>query len=271
MDWIRELFGKTKPIIGMCHLLALPGDPLYDEKGGMENVLSQAEKDLCALQDGGVDAVMFSNEFSMPYLTKVRPETAIAMARVIGELMGKIRVPFGVDVLWDPQLAISLAAGVGAKFVRGIFTGAYAGDFGLWDTSVGDTARHARALGADKVKLLYNIVPEAAVYLGGRRLSDVAKSTVFNCHPDAVCVSGLTAGVGTDLGELAEVKKVCPDTPVFANTGVRRETVSEQLSIADGAVVGTAFKFEGKFENGVDQKRVAAFMQAVEAFRAAQG
>lgn len=29
---------------------------------------------------GGVDAVMFSNEFSLPYLTKVRPETTAAMA-----------------------------------------------------------------------------------------------------------------------------------------------------------------------------------------------
>ncbi|MDI5536189.1 hypothetical protein MJM28_28310, partial [Salmonella enterica subsp. enterica serovar Montevideo] len=42
----------------------------------------RAHDDLMALQNGGVDAVMFSNEFSLPYLTKVRPETTTAMARI---------------------------------------------------------------------------------------------------------------------------------------------------------------------------------------------
>lgn len=67
----------------------------------MNWVIDRAHDDLMALQNGGVDAVMFSNEFSLPYLTKVRPETTAAMARIIGQLMSEIRVPFGVNVLWD--------------------------------------------------------------------------------------------------------------------------------------------------------------------------
>ena len=59
--WIKEVFGVSKPIIGMCHLRALPGDPQYDRAHGMEWVLDQARTDLSALQEGGVDAVMFSN------------------------------------------------------------------------------------------------------------------------------------------------------------------------------------------------------------------
>jgi predicted TIM-barrel enzyme len=54
---------------------------------------------------------------------------------------------------------------------------------------------------------------------------------------------------------------------VFANTGVCPENVEKQLSIADGAVVGTTFKFDGAFENAVDIKRVKAFMDIVKAFR----
>ena len=38
-----------------------------------------------ALQDGGIDAVMFSNEASLPYLTKVEPITTACMARIIAE------------------------------------------------------------------------------------------------------------------------------------------------------------------------------------------
>lgn len=54
---------------------------------------------------------------------------------------------------------------------------------------------------------------------------------------------------------------------ILANTGVRIENLEQQLAIADGAVVGTAFKYDGKFENRVDQKRVEEFMNRVKAFR----
>ena len=56
-------------------------------------------------------------------------------------------------------------------------------------------------------------------------------------------------------------------TVVFANTGVRLENVREQLSLADGAVVGTTFKKDGIFENHVDKQRVKAFMDEVKKFR----
>lgn len=34
-NWLEELFGVKKPIIAMCHLQPLPGDPYYDKQGGM--------------------------------------------------------------------------------------------------------------------------------------------------------------------------------------------------------------------------------------------
>lgn len=43
--------------------------------------------------------------------------------------------------------------------------------------------------------------------------------------------------------------------------------VLNQLSIADAAVVGTTFKFDGKFENHVDVNRVKTFMDIVKKFR----
>ena len=82
MDWLGDVFGVKKPIIAMCHFSALPGDPEYDEVAGLQAVVDRARSELRALQDGGVDAVMFSNEFSLPYLTRVEPITSMAMARV---------------------------------------------------------------------------------------------------------------------------------------------------------------------------------------------
>ena len=131
-----------------------------------------------------------------------------------------------------------------------------------------EVARHKQSVGAEDVKLLFNIVPEAAKYLTERDIQQVAKTTVFNCRPDALCVSGLTAGSETDSEILKQVKDVAAHTPVFANTGCRLNNIEKQLSIADGAVVGTTFKRDGKFENEVDESRVKEFMDVVNSFRA---
>lgn len=265
--WIEEIFGIKKPIIAMCHLWPLPGDPYYEKSTRMQEVIGWAKKDLNALQNGGVDAVMFSNEFSIPYLTQVPTVTVACMARIIGELLDEILIPFGVNVLWDPKASLDLAVATGAAFVREIFSGVYASDFGLWNPNCGEIVRHQHAVSAEGVKLLFNIVPEAASYLGQRDVADIARSTVFNHRPDALCVSGLVAGMQTDASTLRKVKDAVAETPVFANTGVRLENVEEQLSIADGAVVGTTFKVDGKFDNHIDQERVRAFMDKVKAFR----
>ena len=267
MSWTQELLGVEKPIIAMCHLRAMPGDPGYDPEKGIPWIIENAIRNLEALQKGGVDAVMFSNEFSLPYVTKVDRVIVAVMARIIGEISERIRVPFGVNVLWDPVASIDLAVATGARFVREIFTGVYASDFGLWNTSCGEAARHRRSLHGTDIRLLFNIVPEAAVYLGGRDPADIARSTVFNARPDALCVSGITAGAEASTSILKKVKQAVPETVVFANTGVRLENVEEQLAVADGAVVGTTFKRDGNTWNDVDPDRVRAFMTRVKSLR----
>jgi len=267
MSWLKEVFGTEKPIIAMGHMDPLPGDPSYDAGRGLEWVIERMRANLRALQEGGVDAVMFSNEMSLPYLTKVEPITYVTMARVIGEIRKDITIPYGVNVLWDPTASIDLAVATDAQFVREIFSGVYASDFGLWNTNTGEVVRHQYRIHGQRVKLLFNIVPEAASYLGGRTIADIARSTVFNHRPDALCVSGLVAGVPSSAEALKQAKAAVPQTPVFANTGVRLDNVEEQLASADGAVVGTTFKRDGYIWNEVDPRRVKEFMGRVKDFR----
>lgn len=267
MDWTTSLFGVKKPIIAMCHLQPLPGDPNYDAQSGMAKVIDLARKDLFALQEGGVDGIMFSNEFSLPYLTKVEPVTVGAMAYVIGMLKPEIKIPYGVNCLWDPIASLDLAAAVDAKFIREIISGVYASDFGLWNTNAGEAARHRARLGIKNVKMIFNIVPEAAVYLADRDVSEIARTTEFNHLPDAICVSGLTAGSATDSQVLKKVKDATRRTPIFCNTGCTVHNIRQQLSIADGAICATTFKVDGIFENAVDVSRVKEFMAEVRKFR----
>jgi membrane complex biogenesis BtpA family protein len=266
-EWIANIFGTIKPVVAMCHLDALPGDPRYDAKKGLPWVIERARENLMALQKGGVDAVMFSNEFSLPYLTKTEAITQSVMARIIGELRSEITVPFGVNVLWDPLATVELAVAVEASFVREVFTGVYAGDFGFWDTNCGAVVRRRNQLGGESIKLMFNIYPEASAYLGNRTLADIARTTVFNAQPDALCVSGITAGAETSTSLLREAAGAVPGVPVFANTGVNPQNAAEQLAIADGAVVGTAFKKNNDFFDLVDRDKVARFMDTVRASR----
>jgi membrane complex biogenesis BtpA family protein len=265
--WLDDVFPVTKPIIGMCHLPALPGDPAYDKNGGMDAIIAHARHEITALQEGGVDGILISNEFSLPYLTETEPITAISMARVIGEIRSERSGPFGVNVLWDAVRSIDLAVATGAAFVREIFTGVYASDFGLWNTNVGKTARHRQAVSGGDVRLLFNIVPEAAAYVAERDLAQLTRSTVFNCVPDGLCVSGLTAGAPTDTSTLKIVKEHAGCTPVFVNTGVRPDTLAESMKFADAGIVGTIFKKDGKFENDVDKARVEDLMSVARSVR----
>lgn len=266
-SWLNEVFEVDRPIIGMCHLPALPGDPGFDEVAGIEAIVEHARGEIRALIDGGIDGILISNEFSLPYLTRTEPITAITMARVIGQVHDLLTVPFGVDVLWDPMATIDLAAATGAAFAREVMTGAYAGDLGLWDTEVGRTARHRRRVSASTTRLLFNVVPEGAEHLAARDLERLTRSTVFNAAPDALCVSGLTAGSPTDLSQLASVKRAAGRTPVLVNTGVTPDTIADALAIADGAVVGTYLKEDGVFRGRIDVERVRRLMAAVAAVR----
>jgi hypothetical protein len=56
MQWIRDMFGVHKPIIAMCHLHALPGDPSYDAAKGVDWIVEQGRKDLLVVRiaDGAV-------------------------------------------------------------------------------------------------------------------------------------------------------------------------------------------------------------------------
>ncbi len=260
MTKFKRIFGDNKPLIGMVHLGALPGAPLYDSSAGLAGLVEGARADLSALQDAGFDAVMFGNENDRPYEFNVDAASTATMAYVIGAIRNQITVPFGVNVLWDPQSTIALAAATGASFVREIFTGTYASDMGPWTPDAGAAMRYKDRLGCQDVAMLYNVSAEFADSLDRRPLPDRARSAVFSSIPDAVLVSGAITGEAARMEDLEGVKRVLPDTPVLANTGVKHDTVAEVLSIADGCIVGSSLKMDGDTWNPVDPERAKSFV-----------
>jgi len=268
-DKFRRVFGVGKPVIGMVHFGALPGSPLFDAGHGIDGLVEGIAKDIEALQAAGFDAIMFGNENDRPYEFDVDAASTATMAYAIGRVRDRITVPFGVNVLWDPISSIALAAACGAAFVREIFTGTYASDMGPWTPDAGKAMRYRDRLHRRDLALLYNVSAEFAHSLDQRSLPDRARSAVFSSIPDAVLVSGQITGEAAALSDLEAVKKVLPDTPVLANTGVKHATVSEVLRIADGCIVGSSLKYDGNTWNAVDPERAAEFMRLARAARGA--
>ena len=273
MSWIESMFGVRKPIIAMLHLDALPGDPRFRRGTSIQEIAAHAGADLEALQNGGVDGVLFSNEFSLPYQRTMDMVTPAAMAYVIGALRSELRVPFGVDAISDGGATLELAAAVGADFVRGTFSGVYVGDGGLYNNDFATLMRRKAALPLDSLKMLYFINPESDRNLDLRPLQEIAASTIFKVHPDGLCISANAAGQDVDEELIAAVKSRNPEVAVLCNTGCRPDTIIRKLCVADAAVVGTYFKQGGKLENErlenvrVDAARVRMFMDVVREFR----
>lgn len=261
------LAGKSKAIIGMVHIGALPGSPLYAAEGGVDRLIEDAARDLDSLQAGGVDAVMFGNENDRPYLLKATPESLAAMTAVVTALKPDVKVPFGINYLWDPTASVAIAAATGAAFVREIFTGVFASDMGVWAPDCATPARLRRNLGRPDMKLLFNINAEFAHALDRRPIALRARSAIFSSLADAILVSGPITGQPVDGSDLRAVAEAIGDVPVFANTGVTIDNVSDILGVAEGCIVGTHFKVDGDTWNPVDPARVKRFMDVVNALR----
>lgn len=264
---LTETYGTTKPIIAMVHFQPLPGSPLYDRKGGMQKILDLAAKDIEALQKGGVDCVMFGNEGDRPYLLEASPVTLAAYSFLVGELKRLLKVPFGVNYLWDPLATVAVGIASGARFAREIFTGVYESDMGVWKPNAAAALRLRADCDRADLKLMFNINAEFASSLGNRDIALRAKSAVFSSLADVILVSGAMTGQSAESSDLKAVKAALPNTPVMANTGVRIDTVEHILSLADGCVIGTHFKVDGDTWNAVDGARVSKFMDKVRSIR----
>ncbi|MBB3657636.1 hypothetical protein FHX15_002878 [Rhizobium sp. BK650] len=265
---VFECFGtRKKVVIAMAHIGALPGSPLYDVQAGVQKLIDDVASDVEKLQAGGVDAIMFGNENDRPYVFKGSAESVAAMTAIVQAIKPQLKVPFGVNYLWDPVASVAIGAVTGASFVREIFTGLFASDMGLWQPDCAAAARLRTNLGRGDMKMLFNINAEFAHSLDQRPIALRAKSAVFSSVADAILVSGPITGQPASRSDLRDVCEAVTDVPVFANTGVNINNISDVLSMAQGCIIGTHFKVDGNTWNAVDAARVKRFMDVVETLR----
>jgi membrane complex biogenesis BtpA family protein len=265
---LAPILGIPKAVVGMVHLRALPGSPRW--AGRMDEVIHAALHDAHALADGGADALLVENYGDVPFsAARVDAGSVAGMTAVISEIRRVIPLPVGVNVLkTDALSALAVAAATDARFVRvNVHVGAVVADQGLLQSNAHDTLRYRRLLGAD-VKILADVQAKHGVPLAPVPIEQEARDCVNRGLADGLVVSGAATGEPTPMGDIKRVRGAVPDVPLLVGSGVTAETVAELLSIADGVIVGTAVKRDGRLANPVDPERVH---RLVEAARAARG
>jgi membrane complex biogenesis BtpA family protein len=258
-EFARRFGGNA--VIGMVHVAALPGAPMYGRS--MQAVVDAALRDACALRDGGCDAIAFENFGDRPFFKDGVPaETVAALTRVIVEVVAAVALPFGVNVLRnDAASAIAIAAATGAAFIRvNVHTGAMLTDQGIIEGRAADTLRKRAMLAPDVLIFADHMVKHAMPMVS---LDDIqaAKDLRQRGLADAVIVSGGETGAEPDRGSIARVRDALSDAPILIGSGLR-EANAGTFADADGAIVGTSIKIDGRVDAPVDPDRVKRLMAA---------
>jgi uncharacterized protein len=257
-DFARR-YGRNA-VIGMVHVSALPGAPLYG--GSMRAVIDAAVRDARALRDGGCDAMAFENFGDRPFFKDGVPETVAALTRVIVEVVAEVGLPFGVNVLRnDAASAMAIAAATGAAFIRvNIHTGTMLTDQGIIEGRAAETLRKRVAV-APEVLIFADHMVKHAVPVVAMDEAQAAKDLRHRGLADGIIVSGAETGAEPDRLRFSTVREALPDAPILIGSGLTA-TNARTFASADAAIVGTSIKFDGRVEAPVDPDRVARLVAA---------
>lgn len=246
----------------MIHLAPLAGSPAY-ARCGTKPIIDAALRDLRALEEGGVDAVLVENFGDTPFAKTAPCETVAMFTAVVVRLADVARVPLGVNVLRnDGDAALAIAAATGASFIRvNVFAGVAFTDQGVIEGKARALHCLRRDLGAE-VEILADVHVKHAAHL--TRLAEAAVDVDRN-RPDALIVTGIGTGFGATADDVETVKRATR-RPVFVGSGITAETATE-FRCADGFIVGTSLKRDGRVDAPVDVARVRAVAAAVASLR----
>ncbi len=260
---LERLFGTPHPVVGMVHLLPLPGSPRWG--GDMGRVLDRAVADAKALKAGGADGFVMENYGDLPFAAgSVEPACTAAMAVLLRACVEATGLAAGVNVLRnDTAAALAVAVAGGGRFLRSnVHTGSMLTDQGLLQGRAAETLRDRARLRAEGVAVFADVLVKHASTVGPRDPRQAAKDAAERGLADAILVTGPATGSRPDFREVAAVRDVTEGIPLLVASGATPKDMPLVAALADGVIVGTALEKGGRTGNPVDRERVREFVKA---------
>ena len=262
----KSLLTHKPVLIGMVHLPALPGSPDY--RGDFEDLIRFAEQEAKTISKAGFNALMFENLGDAPYFPdRVPNETIAAMAVLAARLKSQTKLPIGVNVLRNDALAaLAIAVAAQLSFIRvNILTGAAVTDQGLIQGQAHLLLRERQRLRGENVAILADIRVKHAAPLVSRDLTQEVEEFFERARCSAIIVSGTGSGKPVDVEFLRAVRQAAAQRPILIGSGLNAANAAEMLALAEGAIVGSSIKEEGRIHNPINRKRAEELVKACRA------
>jgi membrane complex biogenesis BtpA family protein len=263
---VKHLFSAGKPVIGMVHVLPLPGAPAW--AGSMDEVIDRALADTRALVTGGIDGIFIENYGDTPFFPeRVPAETIAALSIVVREIARETALPKGVNVLRnDAAAALAIAVAADAQMIRvNVHTGTMHTDQGPISGRAHETVRARAALSAN-VAICADVMVKHATPPVGATYAQTAADTWERGAADVLIVSGRATGAPTEIDSVRQVRDAVPDATIWIGSGIDASNAAALLAVADGAIVGSALQRAGAGTE-VETDRVRRLMDVVEKLR----
>lgn len=259
---LKQIFNTHNPVIGVVHLSPLPTSPRW--KGKLKEVIARAEQEATALAAGGVDGIIIENFFDAPFTKdRVDPAVVSAMTLVVDRIQGMVMLPIGINVLRnDAKSAMAIATCTDVQFIRvNVLTGVMATDQGLIEGNAHELLKYRRELGS-QVAIMADVLVKHARPLGTPNLTTAVKDTIERGLADGVILSGWATGSPPTLEDLELASAAAGDTPVFIGSGANWSNITQLMGAADGVIVSSSLKRQGKITETIDPIRVSQFVEA---------
>ncbi|MDX1530768.1 MAG: BtpA/SgcQ family protein [Rhodothermales bacterium] len=263
---MSRIFRKPKPILAMVHTGPSPGAPGYRS---VECAVERAVTEAKLYAELGVDGLLIENMHDFPTVHEREqgPEVTAFMTRVAVCVKRQVGLlPVGLQVLFQAiKSALAVALAAQCDFIRAEgWIYAHVSDKGYAEACAGEVLRYRRAIGAHKIPIFCDVKKKHASHALTADVSIAEMAEMMELHrADGVVVTGARTGQEPDAGDLLAVRENT-DLPVLVGSGVTPDNFERFVELADGFIIGSAFKEGGVWNAPVCEDRVVALVEAAE-------
>ena len=264
---MTSLFSRSKPIVGVIHVGALPGTPRGSQT--VAELVKSAREEAKVYKECGVDGIIIENMHDVPYLKgEAGPEIVAAMTAIGTEVKNECQLPVGIQILAGANIeAMAVAHSAGLDFIRAEgFAYAHVADEGIIEASAAKLLRYRRMIGAKRVEVWTDVKKKHSAHAitADVSLGETAETVEF-MGADCVIVTGSVTGQAPKVADVQEAKSHC-HLPVFLGSGISESNIEQFYTEADGFIIGTSFKLDGLWSNTIDPGRVTQFIHRLHRF-----
>ena len=158
--------------------------------------------------------------------------------------------------------SLEIAAEADLDYIRvEAYVSAHVGGSGIINGSAGKILRRRRELQVEHIKVFADVKKKHGSHSLTIDLDitdEIMQAEFFLV--DGVIVTSQFTGLNPDRKDLIKAKSVTK-LPVLIGSGMTTENIQEYLPLADGFIVGSHFRRDGKFLERLEPERLQAFLK----------